>query len=122
MQPPLKSARAFMTRSDLEHVIRAAGSITKDSEIVVIGSQSVPGQFPNAPVALLASAEANVYPQNYPERAELIDRHIGEGSRFHETYGYYAQGVGEETALTKPERSLIEGRIKRDFTGRAARC
>jgi len=87
-----------MTRSDLEHVIRAAGASADDSEIVVIGSQSALGQFPNAPVALLASAEADVYPLNYPERAELIDGSIGEGSVFHETHGYYAQGVGEETA------------------------
>jgi hypothetical protein len=87
-----------MTRSDLEHVIRAAGAIANDAEIVVIGSQSVLGQFPNAPVALLASAEADVYPLNYPERAELIDGSLGEGSMFHETHGYYAQGVGEETA------------------------
>jgi hypothetical protein len=27
----------------------------------------------------------------------------------------------KETTLTQPERSLIEGRIKRDFTGRATR-
>jgi hypothetical protein len=74
-----------MMRSELEHVIRAAGSIANDAEIVVIGSQSVLGQFPNAHVALLASAEADVYPLNYPERAELIDGSIGEGSRFHET-------------------------------------
>lgn len=87
-----------MTRSELEHVIRAAGRIADDSEIVVIGSRSVLGQFPHAPVSLLASAEADVYPLNYPERADLIDRSIGEGSLFHETHGYYARGVGEETA------------------------
>jgi hypothetical protein len=39
-----------------------------------------------------------VYPKNRPERADLIDGSIGEGSPFHETYGYYAQGVGERTA------------------------
>lgn len=49
-----------MTRSELEHLIRAAGSIADDSEIVVIGSQSVLGQFPDAPASLLASAEADV--------------------------------------------------------------
>ena len=30
--------------------------------------------------------------------ADRIDGAIGEGSQFHETYGYYAQGVGPETA------------------------
>ncbi|HKS92124.1 MAG TPA: DUF6036 family nucleotidyltransferase [Tepidiformaceae bacterium] len=87
-----------MTRSELEHLIRAAGAIAEDSEIVVIGSQSILGQFPDAPRALLKSAEADVYPRHYPERADLIDGSIGEGSSFHETFGYYAQGVGEETA------------------------
>jgi hypothetical protein len=87
-----------MTRSELEHVIRAAGRIARDREIVVIGSQAVLGQFPDAPAALLASMEADVYPRNHPERAELIDGAIGEGSSFHEQYGYYAQGVGAATA------------------------
>ena len=29
----------------------------------------------------------------------MIDRSIGEGSSFHELYGYYAQGVGEDAAV-----------------------
>lgn len=87
-----------MTRSELEHLIRAAGSIANDSEIVVIGSQSILGQFPDAPAALLVSAEADVFPLHHPELADLIDGSIGEGSAFHELYGYYAQGVGERTA------------------------
>jgi hypothetical protein len=87
-----------MTRSELEHVIRAAGAIAADSEIVIIGSQSILGQFPDAPRVLLMSAEADVYPLHYPDRADLIDGSIGEGSSFHESFGYYAQGVGEETA------------------------
>lgn len=49
-----------MKRSELEHLILAAGSIADHSEIVVIGSQSVLGQFPDAPVTLLVSAEADV--------------------------------------------------------------
>lgn len=88
-----------MTRSELEHVIRAAGAITEDREIVVIGSQAVLGQFPDAPEALRASMEADVFPRNRPERTDLIDGTIGEGSPFHERFGYYAQGVGERTAV-----------------------
>ena len=87
-----------MTREQLEHVIRAAASIAEDDEIVVIGSQSVLGQFPDAPDALLVSNEADVFPKNHPERWDLIDGSIGEGSPFHRTFGYYAQGVGESTA------------------------
>lgn len=87
-----------MTRSELEHIVRAAGAIADDREIVVIGSQSILGQFPDAPVALLASMEAAVYPRSDPRRSDLIDGGIGEGSLFHERFGYYAQGVDERTA------------------------
>jgi hypothetical protein len=87
-----------MKRSELEHLIRAAGSIANDSEIVVIGSQSILGQFPDAPASLLVSAEADVFPMNHPQLSDLIDGSIGEGSPFHELYGYYAQGVDEKTA------------------------
>lgn len=33
------------------------------------------------------------------ELADRIDGAIGEGSQFHQTYGYYAQGVGPDTAV-----------------------
>ena len=81
-----------MTREQLEHVIRAVAAITGDDEIVVIGSTSILGQFPNAPLEMLGSIEADVYPRNHPERFELIDV-IGEMSRFQETFGYYADPV-----------------------------
>jgi hypothetical protein len=91
-----------MKRSDLEHLIRAAGAIAQDGQIVIIGSQAILGQFPDAPGILSISAEADVFPLNRPERADLIDGAIGEGSRFHEEFGYYAQGVGERTATLPP--------------------
>lgn len=88
-----------MNRAELEHVIRAAAAISGDDEIVVVGSQSILGQFPLAPDELRKSNEADVYPKNKPEMADLIDGSIGELSPFHETFGYYAQGVGPETAV-----------------------
>jgi hypothetical protein len=81
-----------MKRSALEHLIRAAGVIANDPEIVIIGSQSILGQYPNAPGVLSVSAEADLYPLHRPELVELIDGAIGEGSSFHEEFGYYAQG------------------------------
>jgi hypothetical protein len=87
-----------MKRSELEHIIRAAGSIANDTEIVVIGSQSILGQFPDAPASLLVSAAADVFPMHRPQLSDLIDGSIGEGSPFHEMYGYYAQGVDDRTA------------------------
>jgi hypothetical protein len=86
-------------RSELEHIIRAAATISGDDEIIVIGSQAVLGQFPDAPPELLMSNEADVYPKSHPERWELIDGSIGELSPFHDTFGYYAQGVEPGTAI-----------------------
>lgn len=47
----------------------------------------------------MVSNEADVYPRSHPERSDLIDGSIGELSPFHETYGYYAQGIGKDTAV-----------------------
>ena len=88
-----------MQRSELEHIIRASGEISGDDEITIIGSQAILGQFPDAPIRLLSSMEADVYPKNKPEKADKVDGAIGEGSSFHELNGYYAQGVGERTAV-----------------------
>ena len=88
-----------MNRAQLEHVIRAAATIAGDTEIVVIGSQAILGRYPQAPAELVVSADVDLFPRNYPERADLIEGSIGELSPFHETYGYYAQGVGERTAV-----------------------
>lgn len=35
----------------------------------------------------------------HPELADKVDGAIGEGSAFHQTHGYYAQGVGPDTAV-----------------------
>lgn len=88
-----------MTRAELEHVIRAASTITDETEIVVVGSQSILGRYPDAPATLRVSMEADVYPRRAPEKAALIEGSIGEGSMFEETFGYYAQGVGPETSV-----------------------
>lgn len=88
-----------MTRSQLEHIIRASGSIADAKEIVVIGSQAILGQFPEAPEELRISREADVYPLRHPERADLIDGSIGEDSPFDRAFGYHAHGIGPETAV-----------------------
>jgi len=91
-----------MKRHQLEHILRASAVISECREFVVIGSQSILGQFPSAPAELLVSEEADLWPRESPELADLIDGSIGELSPFHETFGYYAQGVGPETAVLPP--------------------
>ncbi len=88
-----------MKRSDLEHILRAASAITLHREFVIIGSQAILGKYPEAPEELRISQEADIYPKSKPDDSILIDGAIGEGSLFHQTFGYYAHGVGVETAI-----------------------
>jgi hypothetical protein len=53
-----------VTRRQLEHLLRAAGEIAADDEIVVIGSQAILGQFPDAPASMRVSVEADLFPRN----------------------------------------------------------
>ena len=110
-----------MTREQLEHVIRASAAIAGVEDIVVIGSQSVLGQFPDAPEELLVSREADVYPMLHPERGDLIDGSIGEGSPFDREFGYYAHGVDETTAVLpegwKSRLVAVTGANTRDARG-----
>lgn len=88
-----------MRREQLEHIIRASGDITDQYEFVIVGSQSLLGSVPNPEAVFTVSMEADIYPLQAPELADEIDGAIGEGSRFHQEFGYYAQGVGPDTAL-----------------------
>ena len=88
-----------MNREDLEHIIRASGEVTDHYEFIIVGSQSILGQIPNPEAVFKMSAEADIYPLDAPELADEIDGAIGEGSDFHKYNGYYAQGVGPETAI-----------------------
>jgi hypothetical protein len=71
---------AVVQRHQLEHIIRAAAGITGAPEFVIIGSQTLLGQFPQAPDELLVSIEADLFSLRAPEDNDLIDGSIGEGS------------------------------------------
>lgn len=88
-----------MTREELEHIIRASGDVTDQYEFMIVGSQSLLGSVPYPEESFMVSMEADIYPLNAPELADKIEGAIGEGSLFHQMYGYYAQGVGPETAI-----------------------
>jgi hypothetical protein len=107
-------------RHELEHIIRAASAITGANEIVVIGSQAVLGQYPDAPAEFLVSREADVFSFRSESDSELIDGSIGENTIFHQTFGYYAHGVAEQTAHlpTGWKERLI--RVQNENTGTGA--
>jgi hypothetical protein len=74
-----------MTREQLAHVLRAAARIAQDPDVVVIGSQSILGSFPEdgLPVAVSASIEVDVAFLDDPqdEKGDAVDGAIGERRR-----------------------------------------
>lgn len=92
-----------MTREQLEHVLRAASAIAGEPDVLVIGSQSVLGSFADEdlPPEATSSIEADIAFLEDPAdvKADQVDGVIGELSMFHETFGYYAQGVSVTTAV-----------------------
>ncbi len=87
-----------MKRTALEHIIRAAADVTAEKEFVIVGSAAILAQYPDAPDIMLRSNEADIYPTRSPEKAWDIEGSLGSGSMFHETYGYFADGVAPEIA------------------------
>lgn len=91
-----------MNREAFDHAIRAAGAILGENDLLVIGSQALHASVPaDLPPEAARSVEADIAALDDPdqEKADLIDGAIGEASIFHETFGYYAQGVTQSTAV-----------------------
>jgi hypothetical protein len=108
-----------MQRHELEHIVRASAGITGRHRFIIVGSQAVLGQFPDAPGELLVSREADIYCPDDPDATDLIDGSIGELSPFEQTFRYYAHGVGPETAIVPAgwEARLVP--VHSEFTGGA---
>ena len=105
-----------MNRNELEHIIRAAGEIAQVKKIIILGSQSILAQFPDLSehvselgqtdvtaktqdrAILMRSIEADIMIPDSEEKTELVEAVMGELSMFHNTFGYYAQGVDLTTS------------------------
>jgi hypothetical protein len=91
-----------VNREAFDHAVRAAGAVLGEDEILVIGSQALHASVQqDLPPEAERSVEADVAALDDPDdrKADLIDGSIGEASMFHESFGYYAQGVSQVTAL-----------------------
>ena len=91
-----------MNRNAFDHAVRAAGAVLGENELLVIGSQAVHGTIAgDLPPEAERSIEADLAALDDPDerKADLIDGSIGEASMFHATFGYYAQGVSQATAV-----------------------
>ena len=94
-----------MTREQFEHTIRAAGAVLGVNDLLVIGSQALHASAAEAfPEEASRSVEVDVavFEDINARGADLIDGSIGEASMFHSTFGYYAHGVAETTAVLPP--------------------
>lgn len=100
-----------MNREQLRHVLRAASDVVKDADILIIGSQAILASRDESelPIEATRSIEVDLAFFSDPgeARADAIDGAIGELSRFHETFGYYGQGVSLSTAVL-PEDWIAE--------------
>jgi hypothetical protein len=86
-----------MKKQQVDHILRAAGELTGEKQFVIIGSQSLHGKYPDLADDILRSFEVDLIAKNQASRTEWLD-FIGQDSRFHETHGYYADPVDENTA------------------------
>lgn len=95
-----------MRRAELEHVLRAASNVLGERDLLVIGSASILGTFPETmlPIAATRSDEADLasFEDVDGAKATQIDGAIGELSPFHRANGYYGQGVDVTTAKLAP--------------------
>ena len=105
-----------MNRNELEHLIRAAGEIAEVQKVIILGSQAILAQFPNLSEELsesddseisevlqhreilVRSIEADIMIPDSEKKTEIVEGTMGELSSFHNTFGYYAQGVDRTTS------------------------
>lgn len=91
-----------MNRAQFDHAIRAAAAVAGVGELIVIGSQAAHASIENdLPDAALRSVEADIVIPDDQDgtQADLVDGSIGEASMFHESFGFYAQGVSIDSAV-----------------------
>jgi len=109
-----------MTFEQLQHAIRAACVVANDTEVLVFGSQSILGSYPDAPEDLRTSIEVDVQPKNRPENTNLVDGALGQDSMFHVAFGFYVHGVSIGVAILPDgwsERTIPVSDRGTGFTG-----
>lgn len=73
-----------------------------ESEILVIGSRAINASLDDQiPESAMRSVEADIalFADEDGAKSDLVDGSIGEASMFHQTFGFYAQGVSIESAI-----------------------
>lgn len=91
----------IMRRKSIDHILRAAADVTKQTKFVLVGSAAVIARSRHIPLDMMITPEIDIYAPDAADiefASELIDGSIGQGSQFHDTFGYYGDGVSAATA------------------------
>jgi hypothetical protein len=92
----------MLRRSDIDHILRAAASLSGHNRFVMVGTGAVIATARHIPVAMMLTQEIDIYAEaatNIELISDLIDGSIGRYSQFHRTFGYYGDGVSPRTAI-----------------------
>jgi hypothetical protein len=92
----------MLRRPDIDHILRAAASLSGYSRFVMVGTGAVIATARHIPVAMMMTEEIDIYAEDAPDIglvSDLIDGSIGRYSLFHKTFGYYGDGVSPSTAV-----------------------
>jgi hypothetical protein len=101
-----------ISQGDLDRAIRSVATHFGTSTVYVIGSQALLVGRSDVARDLRFSREIDLYPANRHqweaehgglEASEAINGLFGEGSQFHQTHGFFIDGVDETTAKLPPD-------------------
>jgi hypothetical protein len=89
----------------IDHLLRAAANVTGQNNFVLVGSASVivrrKLRRKSIPADMTITQEIDIYApfaDDIESMSQMIDTNIGQGSRFHDEFGYYGDGVSPTTA------------------------
>ena len=89
----------------IDHLLRAAANVTGQNNFVLVGSASVivrrKLRRKSVPADMTITQEIDIYApyaDDIESISQMIDTNIGQGSRFHDEFGYYGDGVSPTTA------------------------
>ena len=91
----------IMRRKSIDHILRAAAEVTKNKRFVLIGSAALVARMKHVPLNMMYTPEIDIYAPDADDielASELIDGSIGQGSQFHNQFGYYGDGVSPSTS------------------------
>ena len=105
--------KTLRTIEELRRVVRALGFEFEADTVFVVGSQAILASMPDAPEVVRQSPEFDAFPGNArmweiaqkelapgvrPIASEHIHGMFGPNTPFHQTHGFYIDGVDETTA------------------------